>query len=188
MLSSPNQNPKPLPSLTAIHHPLIPLQVPWSSLGTVPVEAKIDRLYLLASPKTEEERGKGVRKEVCWHEWSCQAYHGHDMAWGMACHNVGLAWHGAGHGAWPRWLGMGVGMETMSGVFPAAPCPSMLSVAWPIYNLAMLIHAMACQVRCCLCHALLCHAMPGYAMALAWHGTWLSPIAYFCKSHAAPNT
>jgi vacuolar protein sorting-associated protein 13A/C len=39
------------------------LKVPWSSLGTVPVEAKIDRLYLLASPKTEEERGKGVRKE-----------------------------------------------------------------------------------------------------------------------------
>jgi vacuolar protein sorting-associated protein 13A/C len=40
------------------------LKVPWSSLGTVPVEAKIDRLYLLASPKTEEERGKGVKTEV----------------------------------------------------------------------------------------------------------------------------
>ncbi|KAL4858517.1 Vacuolar protein sorting-associated protein 13C [Chlorella vulgaris] len=39
------------------------LKVPWSSLGTVPVEAKIDRLYLLASPKTEEERGKGVKTE-----------------------------------------------------------------------------------------------------------------------------
>lgn len=44
------------------------LKVPWSSLGTVPVEAKIDRLYLLASPKTEEERGKGVKTEVsCKH-------------------------------------------------------------------------------------------------------------------------
>ncbi|EFN57975.1 hypothetical protein CHLNCDRAFT_13140, partial [Chlorella variabilis] len=28
------------------------LKVPWSSLGTVPVEVKIDRLYLLASPKS----------------------------------------------------------------------------------------------------------------------------------------
>jgi vacuolar protein sorting-associated protein 13A/C len=40
------------------------LKVPWSSLGTVPVEVKIDRLYLLASPKSEEERGKGVKGEV----------------------------------------------------------------------------------------------------------------------------
>ena len=40
------------------------LKVPWSSLGTVPVEARVDRLYLLAAPKSEEERGSGVRSEV----------------------------------------------------------------------------------------------------------------------------
>ena len=34
------------------------LQVPWSSLGRVPVEVKIDRLYLLATPKTDEQRAK----------------------------------------------------------------------------------------------------------------------------------
>lgn len=45
--------------------PLPPLaQVPWSSLGTVPVEVSVDRLYLLASPKADEERGRGVRREV----------------------------------------------------------------------------------------------------------------------------
>lgn len=44
--------------------PSLSLQVPWSGLGAVPVEAKIDRLFLLVSPKTEEERGSGVATEV----------------------------------------------------------------------------------------------------------------------------
>ena len=55
------------------------------------MEAKIDRLYLLASPKTEEERGKGVRREVRWagavHGMAAvarlQAWHG--MTWQACC-------------------------------------------------------------------------------------------------------
>ncbi|KAL4443584.1 hypothetical protein ABPG75_011321 [Micractinium tetrahymenae] len=39
------------------------LKVPWSSLGAVPVEVKVDRLFLLASPKSEAERGRGVQSE-----------------------------------------------------------------------------------------------------------------------------
>ena len=60
----PHPNPNPTPTTLPPPPCHSGLQVPWSSLGTVPVEAKIDRLYLLASPKTEEERGKGVRREV----------------------------------------------------------------------------------------------------------------------------
>ena len=73
-------------------HPHLPsrrslLQVPWSSLGAVPVEAKLDRLFLLASPKTEEERGEGVCTEV-----GC-------LCEGCFCVRAGRAWR-AGLGAW----------------------------------------------------------------------------------------
>lgn len=39
------------------------LKVPWSALGRVPVEVSVDRLFLLATPRPEEERTRGATTE-----------------------------------------------------------------------------------------------------------------------------
>eukprot|EP00887_Chlorella_sp_A99_P001951 scaffold18.g1951.t1 len=39
------------------------MQVPWSALGRVPVEVSVDRLFLLATPRPEEERTRGATTE-----------------------------------------------------------------------------------------------------------------------------
>ena len=43
------------------------MQVPWAALGRVPVEVRMDRLYVLASPKSDAERGKGIACPVSEH-------------------------------------------------------------------------------------------------------------------------
>ena len=55
-------NPMPPVSLAASCLP--PAQVPWSSLGRVPVEVKMDRLYVLVGPRPDTQRGKGVVSPV----------------------------------------------------------------------------------------------------------------------------
>ena len=40
------------------------LQVPWANLGRSPVIITIDRLYILAGPKTEEPSGEEEQYEV----------------------------------------------------------------------------------------------------------------------------